>query len=234
MDYRVVRGNLMRMWRIHDVEDITKTNSGVYYFKFKSKEGMKRVLESGLWMIQNFPLVLNVGIRKIMSGVGKPLLMDKMTRERCLKKAGKMDFARVLVEVSAEDDLPNVLKIEYPPLVRPRTDEEVAAKTLKDVLNVGKSNVNDKGKSVTDNDGFTIVGKKNKPTISQFMDQAKVGGQNRWGGRGLNNVKQGYGNSKGEYDDEGIAVDMKPGVDVNVADSMEINAASNNDVSDGV
>ncbi|GKB12254.1 putative reverse transcriptase domain-containing protein, partial [Tanacetum coccineum] len=152
MDYRVVRGNLMRMWRVHDIEEITKTNSGVYYFKFKSEEGMKRVLESGPWMIQNVPLVLNVwepgiwlektepssipiwvcvynipmelcnggGIGKIMSGVGKPLLMDKMTRERCLKKAGKMDFARVLVEVSAEDDLPNVLEIEYPPLgIRP-------------------------------------------------------------------------------------------------------------------
>nr|GFD03660.1 P-loop containing nucleoside triphosphate hydrolase [Tanacetum cinerariifolium] len=42
--------------------------------------------------------------------------MDKMTRERCLKKAGKMDFARVLVEFSAENDLPNVIEIEYPPL----------------------------------------------------------------------------------------------------------------------
>ncbi|GKD84209.1 RNA-directed DNA polymerase, eukaryota, reverse transcriptase zinc-binding domain protein, partial [Tanacetum coccineum] len=51
-----------------------------------------------------------------MSGVGKPLLMDKMTKERCLKKAGKMDFARVLVEVSAEEELPNVLEIAYPPL----------------------------------------------------------------------------------------------------------------------
>nr|GEW08797.1 hypothetical protein [Tanacetum cinerariifolium] len=171
MDYRVVRGNLMRMWRIHDIEDITNTNSGVYYFKFRSEEGMKRVLECGPWMIQNVPLVLNVGIGKIMSGVGKPLLMDKMTRERCLKKAGKMNFARVLVEVSAVDDLPNVLEIEYPPLgnkparvVRPITDGEVVAKTLKDVLNVGNSNVNDKGKSVTDDDGFTVVGKKNKPT----------------------------------------------------------------------
>ncbi|GKG65724.1 hypothetical protein Tco_0687136, partial [Tanacetum coccineum] len=31
-----------------------------------------------------------------------------MTKERCLKKSGKMDFARVLVEVSAEEELPNV------------------------------------------------------------------------------------------------------------------------------
>ncbi|GKB63683.1 hypothetical protein Tco_0919869 [Tanacetum coccineum] len=34
MDYRVVRGNLM-------------TNSGIFYFTFKSEEGMRKVLESG-------------------------------------------------------------------------------------------------------------------------------------------------------------------------------------------
>ncbi|GKC28963.1 putative reverse transcriptase domain-containing protein [Tanacetum coccineum] len=60
MDYRVVRGNLMRMWRVYDIEEITKTSSGIFYFKFKSKEGMKSVLESGPWMVQNVPLVLNI------------------------------------------------------------------------------------------------------------------------------------------------------------------------------
>ncbi|PWA90388.1 hypothetical protein CTI12_AA101160 [Artemisia annua] len=53
---------------------------------------------------------------EIMSGVGKPMVMDKMTKERCLKKAGKLDFARVLVEVSAKEELPSILEIEYPPL----------------------------------------------------------------------------------------------------------------------
>nr|GEU35244.1 hypothetical protein [Tanacetum cinerariifolium] len=43
-------------------------------------------------------------------------LQEEGRYKRCLKKAGKIDFARVLVEVSAEDDLPNVLEIEYPPL----------------------------------------------------------------------------------------------------------------------
>ena len=60
MDYKVVRSNLMRMWRVYDIEEITKTNAGVYYFKFKSKEGMKTVLDCGPWMIQNVPLILNV------------------------------------------------------------------------------------------------------------------------------------------------------------------------------
>ncbi|PWA77183.1 hypothetical protein CTI12_AA225710 [Artemisia annua] len=148
MDYRVVRGNLMKMWRAHGVEEITKTSSGIYYFKFNNEEGMKTVLDCGPWMVQNVPLVLNIwepgiwldkkepssipiwvcvynipmelcngnGIGKIMSGVGKPMVMDKMTKERCLKKAGKLDYARVLVEVSANEELPSVLEIEYPPL----------------------------------------------------------------------------------------------------------------------
>ncbi|GJX56156.1 hypothetical protein Tco_0286053 [Tanacetum coccineum] len=55
-------------------------------------------------------------IGKIMSGVGKPMLMDKMTKEQCLKKARKLDFARVLVEVSANDELPNVLEMAYLPI----------------------------------------------------------------------------------------------------------------------
>ncbi|GJT86927.1 hypothetical protein Tco_1068644 [Tanacetum coccineum] len=148
MDYRVVRGNLMKMCRKFGIVDITKTNSGIFYFKFSNEEGMKNVLDSGPWMIQNILLVLNIwepgiwldkaepasipiwvcvynipmelcngnSIGKIMSGIGKPLLMDKMTKERCLKKAGKLDFARVLVKVSAVDDLPSVLVIAYPPI----------------------------------------------------------------------------------------------------------------------
>ncbi|GJR66791.1 RNA-directed DNA polymerase, eukaryota, reverse transcriptase zinc-binding domain protein [Tanacetum coccineum] len=54
------------------------------------------------------------GIGKIFSGIGKPMLMDKLTKERCLKKAGKLYFTRVLVEVSSEDALPHFLEIEYP------------------------------------------------------------------------------------------------------------------------
>ncbi|GKB44261.1 60S ribosomal protein L27-like protein, partial [Tanacetum coccineum] len=112
---------------------------------FKSKDGMKKVLESGPWMVQNVPLGLNMrepriwldktepsvipiwvcvpmelcngnGIGKIMSGVGKPLLMDNMKKERCLKKSGKLDFAKVLVEVFANDNLPSSLEISYPPI----------------------------------------------------------------------------------------------------------------------
>nr|GFB75526.1 hypothetical protein [Tanacetum cinerariifolium] len=45
--------------------------------------------------------------------------------------------------------------------VRPRTEEEIAAKTLRDVLKVGNSDLNGKGKTVDVNDGFTLVGNGN-------------------------------------------------------------------------
>nr|GEZ03077.1 hypothetical protein [Tanacetum cinerariifolium] len=106
-----------------------------------------------------------------MSGMGKPLLMDKITRDRCLKKASKMDFARVLVEVFAEDDLPNVIEIEYPPLgnmsthvVRPRTKEEIADKAIKEAI---KSNIPVAiVKNVGSDDGFVTVGRQNRPVVS--------------------------------------------------------------------
>nr|GFA38536.1 hypothetical protein [Tanacetum cinerariifolium] len=153
VDYKVVNANLSRMWMVYGIADITKTSVVLFYFKFKNEEGMKVVLESGPWMINNVPLLLNVWepgiwlekvepstipiwvcvygipmelcngneIGKIMSEIGKPMLMDNLTRERCLKKAGKLDFARVLVEVSASDVLPQTLEIEYPAIGdRPR------------------------------------------------------------------------------------------------------------------
>ncbi|PWA80419.1 hypothetical protein CTI12_AA196540 [Artemisia annua] len=114
MDYRVVRGNLMKMWRVYGIEDITKTSSGIFYFKSKSEEGMKTVLDFGPWMVQNVSLVLNIWEPGIWLEKTEPSSIP-IWREM-LKKAGKLDFARVLVEVNANEDLPNILEIEYPPL----------------------------------------------------------------------------------------------------------------------
>ncbi|GKA11702.1 RNA-directed DNA polymerase, eukaryota, reverse transcriptase zinc-binding domain protein [Tanacetum coccineum] len=144
-----------------------------------------------------------------------------------------MDFARVLVEVSADVDLPCSFEIAYPPIgnrpakvgvldvkyqwkpplcthcktfghstltckVRPITEEEIAAKNLKDMLNVGKSDGDDRGKSVIDDDGFTVVGKKNKSVLSQTNSaQKRGGGQNRWDGKVQGNGRQGYGSFGG-------------------------------------
>ncbi|GJX75708.1 hypothetical protein Tco_0322519 [Tanacetum coccineum] len=218
MDYRVVNANLSRMWRVHGIVEITKTSAGLFYFKFNNEEGMKAVLESGPWMVNNIPLVLNVwepgiwldkvepstipiwvcvygipmelcngnGIGKIFSGIRKPKLMDKLTRERCLKKSGKLDFARVLVEVSATDDLPNVLEIEYPQI------GERPARVGK--LEKSCGNVSAKGNDRVDgDDGFVAVGRRNKPVVNQNYSK-QFGMKNR----------NGYGDFKQNFGSQGV------------------------------
>ncbi|GKC44979.1 RNA-directed DNA polymerase, eukaryota, reverse transcriptase zinc-binding domain protein [Tanacetum coccineum] len=89
-----------------------------------------------------------------------------MVRERCLKKAGRLDFARVLVEVSVNEDLPSVLEITYPPFrVRPRTSEEIAAKDSFIGNREGDSSKNKSNASNMDEDGFVTMKKNNKPVV---------------------------------------------------------------------
>nr|GEU94101.1 60S ribosomal protein L27-like [Tanacetum cinerariifolium] len=166
-------------------------------------------VEPGIWLDKTEPPVIPIwvcvynilmelfngnGIDKIMNGVGKPLLMDNMTKERCLKKSGKLDFARVLVEVSANDVLPSSLEISYPPigillcLVRkPRTEEEIAAKNLRDAFKIRKHVVDDSGNNNVDDEGFTIIGKKNRHAAPQINIRLSKGG-------GMSNKKNNIGN----------------------------------------
>ncbi|PWA95640.1 RNA-directed DNA polymerase, eukaryota, Reverse transcriptase zinc-binding domain protein [Artemisia annua] len=125
-----------------------------------------------------------------------------MTRERCLRKDGKIDFARVLVEVNANEDLPSVLEIEYPPLgnrparVRPRTTDEVAAKSanLNNNVDIG-SKSNDMGKSQVD-DGFVIVGKNNKPVVAASSKKESVQNRNTQGRSGHNSFPRNADNKQ--------------------------------------
>ncbi|GJW34349.1 hypothetical protein Tco_0054381 [Tanacetum coccineum] len=111
-----------------------------------------------------------------MSRIGKPMLMDKMTKERCLKKSRKLDFSRVLVEVSVDDELPSSLEIAYPPVgnrparVRPRYEEEIAAQTIKEAINVKGRGVNVNGGNIGNDYGFVIeVGKTNRLLLNPIL-----------------------------------------------------------------
>ncbi|GJW33357.1 putative RNA-directed DNA polymerase [Tanacetum coccineum] len=181
------------------------------------------------------------GIGKIMSGVGKLLLMDKMTKEHCLKKSSKMNFARVLVEVAADDELPNAFEIEYPPLgsrparvgklevkyqwrpplcthcksfghktlsckIRPRTEEEIAAKSIKEAIKVKDPVAVDK--SLDKDDGFITVGRKNRPVESLHKDVTdrnftfkggNMSGNQFSGGNQRQNFNRQMGNGVGNF-----------------------------------
>ncbi|KAL8244041.1 hypothetical protein R6Q59_010299 [Mikania micrantha] len=48
-----------------------------------------------------------------MSAIGIPKLMDKVTKERCIHGRGKLGYARVMVDVAADANLPSVVEVEY-------------------------------------------------------------------------------------------------------------------------
>ncbi|GJX73579.1 reverse transcriptase domain-containing protein [Tanacetum coccineum] len=203
----------MKKGRVYEVAEITKTSAGLFYFKFKNEEGMKVVLESGPWMACVYGLPMELcngnGIGKVFSSIGKPMLIDKLTKERCLKNARKLDFVRVLVEVSASDDLPDFLEIEYPKIgdrparvgklevkykwnppfcthcktfghatmsckVRPRTEEEIAAKASKEAMKSGDSVSIKSNDGKCDDDDFVTVERKGKANATQSNDKQFV------------------------------------------------------------
>ena len=47
------------------LKKLMKNDAGVYLFKFDSKDGMDRFLQSGPWLIRKSPLILNIWTPKV-------------------------------------------------------------------------------------------------------------------------------------------------------------------------
>nr|GEY08076.1 hypothetical protein [Tanacetum cinerariifolium] len=191
---------------------VSKKSDGSRRIAISEEDIKKRASTIPIWAcVYGIPMELcnGKGIGKVFSGIGKPMLMDKLTKERCLKKAGKLDFAMVLVEVSASNDLPDFLEIEYPQIgdkpvrvgklevkyqwkppsctrcktfvhatmsckVRPRSEEEIAAKAIKDALKSGDSVSFKSNDGKGDKNGFVTVGRKGKANVTQSSDKQFV------------------------------------------------------------
>ena len=69
-----------------------------------------------IWVkILNVPLeAWNVqGISRIASGIGNPIIMDRITTSMCEKAYGRASFARVLIEVDASIGLVDNVEVWY-------------------------------------------------------------------------------------------------------------------------
>ncbi|GJU83307.1 RNA-directed DNA polymerase, eukaryota, reverse transcriptase zinc-binding domain protein [Tanacetum coccineum] len=140
-----LRYNLRRMWSKFGFKDIVDCNNGVFFMKFHHEDGLNQVVNSGPWMVNRKPLVVqnwsvdlnldnteldriplwvklcNVplktwtvnGISALASRLGKPLVMDSVTANKCKQGIGMVRYARVLIEVSAKKTLANDVEIVY-------------------------------------------------------------------------------------------------------------------------
>ncbi|PWA62285.1 zinc knuckle CX2CX4HX4C [Artemisia annua] len=67
------------------------------------------------------------GISALASRIGRPMIMDNVTANMCKSGVGKVGFARVLIEVSAKKELPELVEVVY----RNEAKEEILRKSVK-------------------------------------------------------------------------------------------------------
>ncbi|GJS66529.1 zinc knuckle CX2CX4HX4C containing protein [Tanacetum coccineum] len=102
MTINELRYNLRKVWSRYGFNDIIDT--------------INEPAKIPLWIeICNLPFEIwtTKGISDLDSGVEKPMVMDDVTAIMCKNKVGKVRYARVLVEVSAQMPLPANIEIVY-------------------------------------------------------------------------------------------------------------------------
>lgn len=136
----VVRTELTNAWRSQHGVLFANLGKGFIMFKFQNPEECQRLLEKGPWFLFGHPLILEResallnyqkeeiksmpawvkfsnlnlscytqgALSKIASCIGIPICMDKPT-----SMGTRPSFARVLIEISAGELLPDIVKYSY-------------------------------------------------------------------------------------------------------------------------
>ncbi|GJX57386.1 hypothetical protein Tco_0287283 [Tanacetum coccineum] len=94
-------------------KDIVDFNNGVFFMKFHHEDGLNQAVNSvklcnvllEAWTVK--------GISALASRLGKPLVMDSVTANKCKQGIGMVRYDRVIIEVSAKKTLANDVEIVY-------------------------------------------------------------------------------------------------------------------------
>ncbi|GKB39980.1 zinc knuckle CX2CX4HX4C containing protein [Tanacetum coccineum] len=114
--------NLKRMWGRKGFIDVVDMNNGVFFMKFYTEEDIHVCLDKRgpthipIWVrMCNIPLETwtKSDISALASRLGKPLVMYTITAEICKKGVGRVKYARVLVEVPANKNVPEEIEVVY-------------------------------------------------------------------------------------------------------------------------
>ncbi|GJT92141.1 RNA-directed DNA polymerase, eukaryota, reverse transcriptase zinc-binding domain protein [Tanacetum coccineum] len=160
MGYREISRHLRRMWRMYDLDKIIVLDNGLYFFKFRSEEGMQTVIENRPWLVDQKPLF----VMKWEAGLclTKPVPTCVLIGYKSLifsLEAWNPSYARVLIEVHAIEGLVDNIE-EF--------DKKIRTSKPASVQYVPVSN-----KSSKDPDGFENVSKKRKAKVGEARQSKK-------------------------------------------------------------
>ncbi|GJY45973.1 RNA-directed DNA polymerase, eukaryota, reverse transcriptase zinc-binding domain protein, partial [Tanacetum coccineum] len=132
-------------------ELIVKKGCERWNLTFSNIKGLQAVIDKGPWMVNNRPLIRTDGISALASSLGNPLIMDAMTASMCHNGMGRLDFARVLVEMNADKEFKIVMRcnteIEEVEMEKIRIEEQLKKKNLAD----NEARMNEKGRNYSNN-----------------------------------------------------------------------------------
>ncbi|GJT87227.1 RNA-directed DNA polymerase, eukaryota, reverse transcriptase zinc-binding domain protein [Tanacetum coccineum] len=122
------------MWSKWGIDDIDMKAGGSCMFKFKTEEGMKKVLESRTWLVNSKPLMIRMwdpafGM-EMVEQTKVPLwvyLVDIPMEAWSIEGIKRMDFARVLVEFDVVKGFKEKIEIQY----RDRDNNKKGSKYVK-------------------------------------------------------------------------------------------------------
>ncbi|KAK9053517.1 hypothetical protein SSX86_027509 [Deinandra increscens subsp. villosa] len=136
-------------------------------------------------------------LSSIISSIGVPIMLDNMTTDRCLSCSGRAGFARFLVNAKADKDLPSVVNVKYPDFGKhpgkmlqltvdyewlpPRCsyccvfghvleDCSLCPKKVADPIIPEVNNEDGVVNMEADDEGFQVVGKRNKPIKDKVVN----------------------------------------------------------------
>lgn len=58
MAFNEIKYHLRKMWGKYGLTDVFMNEVGIYFFRFKTEEGLSSVVENGPWMVNNKPLLV--------------------------------------------------------------------------------------------------------------------------------------------------------------------------------
>ncbi|KAJ6287753.1 hypothetical protein OIU78_030447 [Salix suchowensis] len=148
MPFHAAKSIAKRAWAGHGLEQVMTMEAGYLVFRFKSETDMQGVIAKGPWMFGGkhialqqwhpqlkfernqikampvlirlyglpFPLWSHEGLSRAASMVGKPLSCDEPTY-----RSTRLDYARMCVEVIADDEFVHSFEIETPLTTEPCT-----------------------------------------------------------------------------------------------------------------
>ncbi|GJY18406.1 putative reverse transcriptase domain, reverse transcriptase zinc-binding domain protein [Tanacetum coccineum] len=121
--FPLVENYVKNTWAKYGLKRI-QLHEDFFMFQFNSKEGMEKVLVDGPWMIRREPLILNVWSQntilkkdeiRSVPVLGRPNHSGLVQRVICVRDSwGRNIYARILIEVSAENDLKKDLVVAIP------------------------------------------------------------------------------------------------------------------------